>query len=315
MELLRQETDEEHPMRTSEICKCITDMGITCDRRTLSRDISMLNEYGYEVMSTMIGHNKAYYVEDRGFSLPELKILMDAVHASAFITEKKSAELIDKIANLGGNHKAELLKRNLVCFNTRKHRNESIYYNVGFLEDALQKHQKVSFYYFDLDENGERIYRKKKKLYQVEPMALVFNEDNYYLMCFSSKYDGICNYRVDRMEQVSILDEPVSADAIITSESLSSYTEQVFKMYGGPTENAVLQFDKSLIGVVHDKFGEDTKMICLDKNNCVATVQIQISPTFWGWIFQFTDKMQILSPQSLVEDYKRQCKKICGQTE
>ena len=228
------------------------------------------------------------------FSLPELKILMDAVHASAFITEKKSAELIDKIANLGGNHKAELLKRNLVCFNTRKHRNESIYYNVGFLEDALQKHQKVSFYYFDLDENGERIYRKKKKLYQVEPMALVFN---------------------DRMEQVSILDEPVSADAIITSESLSSYTEQVFKMYGGPTENAVLQFDKSLIGVVHDKFGEDTKMICLDKNNCVATVQIQISPTFWGWIFQFTDKMQILSPQSLVEDYKRQCKKICGQTE
>ncbi len=161
LELLRQETDEEHPLRTSEICTRLNALSITCDRRTLGKDMALFNKQGYEVMPKMVGHEKAYYVEDRGFSVPELKILIDAVQAASFITEKKSAELIKKIAYLGGSHRAEILKGNMVCFNTRKHTNEAIYYNVGFLEEALQQKRKASFCYFDLDETGERIYRKK----------------------------------------------------------------------------------------------------------------------------------------------------------
>ena len=159
LEILRQETDEAHPLTTKELTERLEKAGIGCDRRTLSNDIAVLNANGYEVMSEMVGHDKGYYVEDRNFSLPELKILIDAVQAAAFITDKKTNELIGKIASMGGSHRAELLTQNLVCFNTRKHSNESIYYNVGFLETALQQGKKVSFFYFDLNENGEKQYR------------------------------------------------------------------------------------------------------------------------------------------------------------
>ena len=305
MEMLRQETDEEHPLRTSEICKRLNALNITCDRRTLGKDIALLNSQGFEVMSAMRGHEKAYYIEDRSFSVPELKILIDAVQATGFITEKKSTELINKIAYLGGSYRAEILKRNMVCFNTRKHSNEAIFYNVAFLEESLQLKKKASFYYFDLDENGARVYRKNKERYIVEPMALIFNEDNYYLMCYSSKYDGICNYRVDRMESVEVEDEAVSLEAVIWETDIAHYTEQVFKMYGGSQEYVKLEFDNSLIGAIYDKFGENTKMIRLNKNSCSVTVKVQISPTFWGWISQFAGKMKIISPETVIAEYKK----------
>lgn len=179
LEMLRQSTDEQHPMPTSGILSSLAQMEITCDRRTLARDIATLSDLGYEIMTTTVGHEKAYYVEDRSFSIPELKILIDAVHASSFITEKKSEELINKIASLAGSHRAEVLKRNMICFNTRKHSNERIFYNVNDLEDAILRQKKVLFRYFDLNENGERVYRRDGHRYVVEPIALVFNEDNY----------------------------------------------------------------------------------------------------------------------------------------
>lgn len=171
MEMLRQETDEQHPMLTSQIIDKLAEIGISCERRTVGTDMRLLNEYGYEVMCTMVGHEKAYYVEDRSFSVPELKILIDAVQAAKFVTDKKTDELIDKIADLGGRHRAEILKGNMVCFNTRKHTNESIYYNVGMLEEAIQEKKQASFLYFDLNENKERVYRKDATRYVVEPIA------------------------------------------------------------------------------------------------------------------------------------------------
>jgi predicted DNA-binding transcriptional regulator YafY len=257
-------------------------MGISCDRRTLSKDIALLNEYGYEILDEMCGHEKGYYIIDRSFSVPELKVMMDAVHSAAFITEKKADKLITKIASLGNSHKANLLKRNQTCFNTHRHSNEAIYYSIDACELTLHQKKRLVFYYFDLNERLEHVYRKNKKRYEVEPMAMIFNNNNYYLMCFSSKYDCIANYRLDRMEQVEVLDEPVTEGAIIHSADVSHFTNQTFNMYGGPVENAVLQFSDKLIGVVYDQFGEQTQMIRQNDNTCIATVQIQKSPTFWG---------------------------------
>ena len=185
MELLKQETDELHPFSTSEICSRLGAMGISCERRTLAKDIALLNEQGFEVMWCKVGKEKGYYIEDRSFSVPELKILIDAVQAANFITEKKSVELIDKISALGGSHRADILKNNLVCFNTCKHSNEMIYYSVGYLEEAIQQQNKVLFRYFDLDENGEKVYRRDGHRYVVEPVALVFYEDNYYVVVYT----------------------------------------------------------------------------------------------------------------------------------
>ena len=301
MELLKQETDEHHPLSTSEICNCLGMMGISCDRRTLARDIALLNEQGFEVMWCRSGKEKAYYIEDRSFSIPELKILIDAVQAANFITDKKSAELIDKISALGGSHQADILKGNLVCFNTRKHSNETIYYSIGYLEEAIQKQSKVLFRYYDLDEYGEKIYRRDGHRYVVEPVALVFHEDNYYLVIYSAKHDGTANYRVDRMDSVEVLDEPVSQKALNLRSELAGYTERVFKMYGGQSVDILIEFEDKLIGAVYDKFGEHTKMIRTSEHKCAATVKVQVSPTFWGWLFQFGKKMWILSPTSLIE--------------
>jgi predicted DNA-binding transcriptional regulator YafY len=258
---------------------------------------------GYEIMSQMDGHEKAYYVADRSFSVPELKILIDAVHASSFITEKKSADLIEKIAALAGSHRGEVLKRNMVCFNTRKHSNEKILYSIDTLEEAILAQKKVIFLYFDLDENGERIYRRGGHHYVVEPVALVFNEDNYYLTCYSSRHDSTSNYRIDRMDGVKIIEELCCEKAIALRDEVAAYTEQAFKMFGGKLEDVVLEFDRSLIGAVYDKFGESVKMMPSGENKIIATVKVRVSPTFWGWLFQFGAEMSIISPMQLQAAY------------
>ena len=221
MELLRENSDGEHPLKTNELCAMLGEAGISCDRRTLSKDIAVLNDCGYEILSTMQGHDKAYYIADRSFSLAELKILIDAVQAASFISESKTKNLIDKIAALGSNHRAELLRGSMVCFNSRKHSNEQIYYSVESLEEALRKHKKVSFIYFDLNENREKVYRREKSRYIVDPVALVYNEDNYYLMCFSAKHNDVVNYRVDRMEQVRVEAESADQRAVIHASNVA----------------------------------------------------------------------------------------------
>lgn len=310
LEMLQQETDEHHPLSTNTICSRLEKIGISCERRTLSKDIDVLNTIGYEVMHTRVGKEKAYYVEDRSFSVPELKILIDAVQAASFITDKKTAELVDKLAALGGSHKADILKSNMVCFNTRKHSNESIYYNVDRLEESIEQQKKVSFRYFDLNENGGKVYRKDGGQYIVEPVALVFNEDNYYLIGYSAKYDNTANYRVDRMDQVSLVDEDTSDRALFLRAGLNDYTGQVFKMYGGEEADIVLEFDNKCIGAVYDRFGEGTKMMPSGENKCVATVKVQLSPAFWGWLFQFAGEMKLLSPTHVIEQYKAHAAKI-----
>lgn len=312
MELLRQETDEHHPLSTNEICSRLSTMGISCERRTLAKDILLLNEQGFEVMCCRVGKEKGYYIEDRSFSVPEIKILIDAVQAANFITEKKSSELIDKISALGGSHQADILKSNLVHFNTRKHSNETIYYSVGYLEDAIQQKNKVLFRYFDLDEHGEKVYRRDGHRYVVEPVALVFHEDNYYVVVYSAKHDSTANYRIDRMDSVEIIDEPVSQKALTLRNEVARYTERVFKMYGGQSVDLVIEFDDKLIGAVYDKFGENTKMIRTHEHGCVATVKVQISPTFWGWLFQFGKQMRILSPANLIDEYTTIVSELVG---
>lgn len=309
MEILRQETDEQHPLRATEICNRLISIGITCDRRTLTKDIALLNEQGFEVMSTMIGHEKGYYIDDRSFSVPELKILIDAVQAAGFVTKKKTAELIEKIAALGGSHCAEILKSNMVNFNTRKHTNEAIFYNIDYLEDALEHNKKVLFRYYDLDANGRKVYRRDAHHYVVEPIGLVFNEDNYYLMGFSTRHDNTANYRVDRMDSVEIIDENISEKALELRRSVVGYTDQVFKMYGGQPTQITIRFSNKLIGAVYDRFGENTKMIPIGENECAATVMVQVSPTFWGWLFQFADQMRVISPDSIIQQYQEQLNK------
>lgn len=305
LEYLQQNTDEQHPLTTKQLCAALEDMGIICDRRTLSVDIATLNELGYEIMDTTVGHEKGYYVDDRSFSIPELKILMDAVQASSFITEKKSRELMEKIAALGGTHQADLLKESIVVFNTRKHTNEQIFYNIDAIEQAIHQGKKIIFRYFRLDENKEKVYSRQGHRFVFDPVALILSEDNYYLLCYSSKYDQTSTYRVDRMESVQMIETDISEKVTQLRSDTAGYTEQVFKMYGGPTTDIVLEFQDNLLGAVYDKFGENVNIMRSGERTCIAAVKVQVSPVFWGWLFQFAGEMKIISPSELIEEQKK----------
>lgn len=316
VELLRTRSSAENPLTTQEICEYMESIDIPCERRVVTRDIAALNEIGIVVHDTWVGKSKAYYMvgdnstirkkavkDETKFTTPELKILMDAVQAASFITDEETEELIDKIASLGGKHRSDLLKGNKVIFNTRKHSNENVYENIDTLETALLNKNKVIFRYYDLDMNHEKVYRRDGHHYVVEPIALVFNEDNYYVSVFSAKHDSTANYRIDRMEDVEVLNEKISDTASKLRSSIAGYTKQAFKMYGGKPKTITIQFDPSLIGAVYDRFGEDVVMKQTKDGQVTARVKVQLSPPFWGWVFQFGRLMKITVPKEVKEMY------------
>lgn len=309
LELLRQETDEQHPMTTNEICRRLNEMNISCDRRTLATDVQTLNEQGYEVQSCQVSKAKGYYINDRSFNIPELKVLIDAVEASHLLTESKTQALIEKIAALAGSNQAEVLKSSIVRFNTTKPTNEYIYYTVQTLEKAIREKKKVTIHYFHLNEHREKVYRSENGIHTVEPIALVYNNDRYYLTCYNPTADRNYNYRLDRIEKVKILDEKISKNAVIRSRSLARYNAQVFKMYGGNLEKITLQFDSQMIDYIYEKFGMDTKILACGDDQFAAKVEVQLSPTFYGWLFQFTGKMKITAPDWVCDEYMEMLKK------
>lgn len=308
-EILSQDSDEDHPLSTSQIIEKLKSQGIECDRKTLYEDIRILNEYGYEVLCEKSQHSNQYCVVDRSFDVPELHILMDAVQAAGFITEKKTADLVDKIAALGGSNHAELLKTNLVHFNTTKHSNENIYYNVYAIGEAILSGKKLSFLYFDYAAKGERILRKDGDRYIVNPVATVFTEDNYYLLCYHDKHDNVAIYRVDRMTEVKVEVEDINEAKRPKNFDVSAYRKQAFSMYAGKTVGVRMQVDKSLIDVLMDKFGEGLRLISCG-NSVQFETDVQISPIFFGWCLSFGKKLKIISPKSLREQLHKYLKEI-----
>ena len=298
LRILQEESDDKHPITTRDFCDRLGEKGFSCDRRTLSEDIADLKKLGYKISEKYVGKQKGYYYDDFPFSLEELKVLIDAVQASSFIPQKRSEVLMDKLAKLGGYHREEVLKGNMVTFNTRKHKDEKIMQNVEAINECISKHKKISFHYYDLDENKQKRLRKNRKRYIENPAALVYNDDNYYLVCYSDKYQDKVIYRVDRMYLIAKVEEEVSAEIEMIKAELPTYTKQAFRMFGGKTEEVTLQFDRSILGQIYDQFGEETGVKAIAEDLLETTVEVQISPTFWAWVIQYIPLLSITKPQS-----------------
>lgn len=315
-EFLRKETDADHPISRRTLCRTLIDMGISSNVRTLSKDIDTLRENGFDVKSYLREKERLYYVSERQITIPEIKIIIDAVQAAGFLTQNKSEELSGKIADLLSTYQAEQLKKNTVRFNTHKHTNESVLCNVERIEDAIARKKKITYNYFHLNEKAEREYVKtptgRFKKYNVEPVALIYNNDNYYLMAYNSKHpEGTANYRIDRIDNIKVSEEStISKEAIAKIEGVAEFTGEAFKLFGGKTSNVVLRFSKELVEPVFDKFGEDTEIKKINKKACKAAVNVRVSPTFFGWLTQFGSKMKIVSPASVKEKYENHLKAI-----
>lgn len=306
-ELLSQETDSEHPMGTPEILERLKKMGIDCDRRTLYDDIKTLNSFGYNIECTR-GASNEYCVdnEDERFSPTELRILMDAVQASSFISEDKTKNFVDRIAKLAGSYRAEVLKQNIVAFNTVKTTNKQIYYAVNEIAVAINDRKKIEFKYFSYTPAHERNYRKNPdgevKIYNVNPYATVFSDDKYYLVCYDDKHKRMAHYRVDHMENVRVTDDDITPYDEVKGFDIQSHKKQVFSMFTGERKTVKMEADMSLVDVIFDRFGE-IKMI--DKGESVVfEADVQISPTFIAWCCSFGNRLRVVSPPTVVHEVK-----------
>ncbi len=309
-ELLKNETDESCPMDTVEIIDRLSKMGIDVDRKILYADIELLDKYGFEVMKER-GKRNRYYVMDRSFNLPEVRILMDAVQAAGFVTEKKTEELIDKIASLAGSKRGEALKENIVRHSTVKSTNESIFYSVDTIISAIESGRKITFNYFSLDIKREKSYRTKKdepgtiKQYTVNPVYMVLDNDQYYLVCYDDKHMTPANYRIDRMDRVRALDEPITPNSAIDNLDLAEHTRQMFSMFSGNVEKVVFEIDRSLLDVVYDRFGTEIDIFETKDKRLRCKCEVQTGQMFIAWCCSFGSRLKVVSPPSFVKRVKQ----------
>lgn len=310
-EILSRETDEEHPMSTEELRARLRGLGIETHRTTVYEDIKLLNAAGYEILSRR-GRSNRYFVMDRSFSDPEIHILLDAVQAASFITEKKTAELVDKIAMLAGSRKGEVLKKNIVRFNTAKSTNESIYYTVNEIVTAICNRKRIIFLYFDYDLHHNRVYRRDGHHYVVSPFATVFDDGHYYLVVYDERYGRMTNYRIDRMEHVEIIDEPATLPPSSLAFDIASYKRSLFGMFAGETTDVTLRIHRSLIDTVYDLFGEGVCFLSDGEDTVRFTATVQLSDLFLGWCCSFGDKLQLIAPREVTRHLRAYIDAISG---
>lgn len=310
LDYLKKNSHETHLIKTSELINMLDAYGITCDRKTIYADIAALQEYGEDIISVPGRSGGYYYAAPSKFELPELKLLIDAVISSRFLTENKSRKLVEKLCDLCNEHDANLMRRSILISKRVKSMNESIYYNVSDIQDAILQNKQISFRYFDWGVDGKRHYREKE--YLASPYGLCQDNENCYLLAFSERY-GITSYRVDRMTDIVITDQKRYYCAELSGKELNDHANRLFQMYSGEEVDVKLRFHRSLINIIIDRFGSDVMLIPDGEEHVSFVTKVAVSPMFLSWIIGFEDKAQILYPESVVEACKTMCRKALGQ--
>ena len=310
-ELLEQQSDENHPLSTQYILEYLAERGIQAERKSIYSDIACLQDFGMDIC-TRRGRGGGFFLASRAFELPELKLLVDAVQASRFLTKRKSMELISKLEALASRHDAGSLRRQVTVSGRVKTMNESIYYNVDRIHDAIAHNSQITFRYFDWGVDRERHYRDRT--YAASPYALCWDDQNYYLIAHSERH-GITHYRVDKMAQLQMLDTPRIVNDETRALDVSKYGKNVFGMFGGEQMQVKMRFENPLAGVVLDRFGHDVMLIPDGDSHYTLTTDIAVSPVFFGWLAGFGGAAKIVFPQSAVEAYLELCKHSMEQYE
>ena len=307
LDYLEAYSNEKNPVRASDLISMLDrQWGIRCDRKTVYSDIAALQQYGVDIVS-LPGKNGGYYIASRNFELPELKLLIDAVQSSRYLTEKKSRELIEKLCSQCNEQDAKLMRRTVLVSGRVKSMNETIYYNVDAIQEAIAQNKQISFRYFDWDFGGKRKYRDKE--YLASPYGLCQDHENCYLLAFSNRY-GITSYRVDRMTDIQLTEDARIPCPELTGKALHDHANRLFQMYSGDALDVKMRFHRSLLNVVIDRFGKDTMLIPDGEDYFNFTVKVAISPMFLSWVIGFGAKAKILYPQSVVDA----CKDLCMET-
>lgn len=309
MNMLLKLSDEEHPLSVREIISRLENLGITAERKSIYDDIESLRSFGMDIISVR-SPKTGYYIGKRDFELPELKLLVDSVQSSKFITHKKTLSLIRKIERLASDYEAGLLHRQVYVRDRVKSMNESVYYNVDELSAAITNDHPVRFHYYEYTLSKERRFRRNGEIYEVSPFSLIWDNENYYLLAWDQQAEMMKHYRVDKMAGIEPAEGKRLGKDVFRQMDMGAYSRMVFEMFTGEEQIVRLRFADHLAGAVIDRFGKDISLVPEDEGHFAVDVPVVVSPRFYGWLFGFGRDAEVLSPQTIRNDMRRHIQQL-----
>ena len=312
MDYLMNETDENHPVTLRQILACLAEHGIEAERKSIYSDIDALKLYGLDIVQSGSGRSAAYFIGQREFELPELKLLVDSVQSSKFITRRKSDALIKKIEKLAGRHQAQRLQRQVYVKNRIKNMNESIYYNVDEIHSGISLNRQIKFRYFSYTVTKKKEYRHEGAYYHVSPFALTWDDENYYMVAYDTADSRIKHFRVDKMDRITVTADERDGLEQFRALDMGEYSKSVFGMFSGETESVTMRFSAELVGVVLDRFGLETMLFPDGDAYFTFTADVVPSPQFFAWVSGFGSGAKILSPESVVSKMREHAEAVAA---
>lgn len=309
--ILYERTDEDHYLTTNQLIKILEEeYKMTSYRATIASDIAMLNELGMNISEVKSTQNR-YKIIRRKLSLAEIKLLIDAIHSSKFISKDKSAELTEKLCSFTSTYQAEKLERNLSVEGQVKGSNERLYMIIDTINDAINSRHRIKFFYSTYIINRKSISRKQGDEHVFSPFYLVWNGDYYYVIGWSDTYEKVVQFRVDRIETIPEILE-AKAHTVPASFRLNKYINTMFHMYDSERSRVKLVCENSTANAIADKFGEHVAIEKTDENHFTATVTVAVNHIFYSWIFGFGGKVRIAGPEEVASGYQEMLRNALG---
>ena len=312
-QIMQEQTDEDHFITMPQIMAALAEYDITADRKSVYADLRDLEVLGIEVEGEPVGNRYHYHVVDRPFELPELKLLVDAIQSSKFITEKKTNALIRKLEKLVSKYDAQKLQRQVFVSGRIKTMNESIYYTVDAIHNAISENKKIRFQYFQWNVKKEMELRHNGGWYHISPWGLLWENENYYLVGYDDKADKIKHYRVDKMLHIKLSNESRDGKEHFKKLDMADYAKKSFGMFGGKEQTVKLLVKNSLAGVIIDRFGKNVMLIPTDDEHFTVNVDVHVSRQFLGWVFSLGEDIKIVGPDEVVDEMKKEINRIINQ--
>lgn len=308
IETLLRKTDDEHKLSSTEFIRVLSENGLTADRKSVYDDIETLKEFGMDILYDK-EEPSGYYVANREFELPELKLLVDAVQSSKFITAKKSNALISKIEKLTSTHQAKKLQRQVYVSRRVKTMNESIYYNVDAIHSAIQENKQIKFKYMKWNLEKQLVPKNDGDVIS-SPWALTWDDENYYMVGYDEKNEMAKHYRVDKMKEIVLLGDRRKGKEIFNSFDIAEFATRTFGMFGGKVEKVTLECDNNLIGAIIDRFGTDIIIVPYGEDKFKVSRNVAVSGQFFGWVVGLGPGARITHPPEVVKEFKERLKKM-----
>ena len=310
IKIFTEDTDDQHALTLPQIVEKLDAYGVSAERKTLYQDFELLRDFGFDIIGQQARRNFYYHMGNRRFELPELKLLVDSVQSAKFITDKKSNALIKKLEGMVSKYEARKLQRQVIISGRIKAMNESIYYNVDKLHEAIGTDRQIRFKYFRWNIKKEMELRKDGAWYQVSPWALMWNDENYYMVGYDAEDGKIKHYRVDKMWRISVADRKREGKEQFKAFNMPRYTKSLFGMFGGEEVKVTLEAENGMVGILLDRFGKDIPVKPVDADHFRTSVVVAVSSQFLGWIMALGDGVKIIGPDKVVARMKEEIRLI-----